>query len=76
MLTEIEVQTERSLRCSYRFVSFDKRFHNESLMLTSPIHGSKRNEKQWHYKETDQNGIIPEKNDIMTSEKKTAAHVT
>ena len=33
---------------------------NGSAMLTSSIHGSnwKRNEKQWHYKETKQNGII------------------
>ena len=66
MSTKIEVQTERWLCCSYRFVCFNKRFHNESAMLTgqfmganekSPIHDSKRNEKQWLNKEAKQNGI-------------------
>ena len=50
---------ERSLCCSYRVVCFDKRFNNESAMLTSPNHGRKRKKVQFMAaKETKNNGII------------------
>ena len=58
--SKIEVQMECSLHCSYKFVCFDKRFYNESAMLTCPIHDSKRN-RNVHFmaaKETKNNGII------------------
>ena len=46
-----EVHTECPLCCSYQFVVLDKRFHNESAMLTCSVHiGTwKWNETKWHY---------------------------
>ena len=38
MSFELRVQTECSLRCSYRFVAFEKCFNNECEMLASSVH--------------------------------------
>ena len=67
--TKIEVQTERSLCCSYRFVCFEKRFHNENAILTSPIYDSKRKTVQFMAEETKNNGIIETKQNGITRKK-------
>ena len=60
---KIEVQKKRLFCCSYRVVYFDKRFNNESAMLTSPNHGSERKKVQFMAaKETKNNGIIKKQN--------------
>ena len=70
MSTKIELQTERSFYCSYRFVCFDERFLNESAMLTSPIHGSKRKKVQFMgAKEKKNNGIIKQLSKMALYEK-------
>ena len=75
MSTKIEVQTERSLRCSYKLVCFDKSFLNEYAMFTSPMHGSNRNKVQFiAAKETKNNGIKKKRSKMALYEKKTALY--
>ena len=68
--TKIELQTECSFCCSYRFVSFDEHFPNESAMLTSPTHGSKQKKVQFMAaKEMKNNDIIKQLSKMALYEK-------